>query len=144
MAGSGRLVEIGEYLGLLVHDDGRQYVFQVIDVEASVERLVQQSTHLVVGIAVEGVWIGDEVQRMPEHASADSEFLRCVGQPGFEALALALELDQLHANLRLGHRTVGEQVDESSFLLVEFLQLAIESRVQFTRGGLLVPDGLFQ
>ncbi|WP_228567138.1 hypothetical protein [Nocardia sp. SYP-A9097] len=80
----------------------------IIDVEALEEGLVEEAACFRAGVAVEGVRICDEVEGMPKDARTDSEFLRGVRHSGFKPLALALQFDQLHADLRLWHRAVGE------------------------------------
>nr|WP_062962280.1 hypothetical protein [Nocardia africana] len=44
----------------------------------------------------------------------------------------------------MGHRAIGEQIDQPVFALVEFLQLAVQVGVQLSGGVLLVGDDLFE
>ncbi|MEV6102310.1 hypothetical protein [Nocardia sp. NPDC051981] len=57
---------------------------------------------------------------------------------------MGLDVDQLHADFCLGHRAVGEQVDQAVFLGVELFQLTVEAGVPVADGGVFVGDDFFE
>ncbi|MFI9511208.1 hypothetical protein [Nocardia sp. NPDC052566] len=138
------MVELGEQGLLLVGDPWLNRIFLVVDVEAFEEGLVEETAHFGTGVPVEGIWVSDEVEGMSEYAHADCELLGGVRQPSFESFAFVLELDQLHADFGLWHGAVGEQIDQPGFLLVELLQLPVQTCVRVTNGGLFVGYDLLQ
>ncbi|MEV6768739.1 hypothetical protein AB0N05_08935 [Nocardia sp. NPDC051030] len=137
-------MEIGEQGPLLVRHPRLDRARLVIEVEALEERLVEETTDFGAGVAVEDVWVGDEIEGVSKYAYADGELLGGVRQSGLEPFAFVLELDELHANLGLGHGSVGEEVDQATFFLVELFQLPVEACVCVPDGGLFVGDDLFQ
>ncbi|MGW5111423.1 hypothetical protein [Nocardia sp. NPDC004123] len=67
------LMEGGEQVGFLVADRRFDGVLMVVDVEALVEGFVEQAADVGVGVAVEDVGVGNEVQGVPEDSRADGE-----------------------------------------------------------------------
>ncbi|MGW5111424.1 hypothetical protein [Nocardia sp. NPDC004123] len=57
---------------------------------------------------------------------------------------MGLDVDQFHADFCLGHRAVGEQVDQAVFLGVELFQLTVEVGVSVADGGVFVGDDFFE
>ncbi|MEC3919334.1 hypothetical protein VMT40_32395 [Nocardia sp. CDC160] len=137
-------MEVGEDGVLLVGYPRFVRVFPVVDVEAVEEGVVEQTADIRAGVAVEDVRVGDEVECVLEDADADGECLGGVHQTRLQSLSLVLELDELHPDLRLRHRAVGEEIDQPVLLLVQVLQLPVETSMRVAGDVVLVGDDLFQ
>ncbi|MFI5781842.1 hypothetical protein [Nocardia sp. NPDC051570] len=101
----GRGVEIREdrglFIGYLQRHGLRFFHVEIVQIETLVERFVEASADFRVGVSIEGIGIGDEVECVAEHAGADGQFLGGVDLRRFESFAFVLQRDELHPDFGL-------------------------------------------
>nr|WP_264767060.1 hypothetical protein [Nocardia aurantia] len=134
-------MEVGEDRSPVRRDTwSRRRVIPIVDVEALVERLVEQPASFRARVPVEGIRVGDEIDRLPQHIHPECQLLRRVDESGLDPLALVFELEQFRPDLVLRNGPVGDQVDQPAFLACQLFQLPVQIAVHLPHIGLLVIE----